>query len=184
MERKTEESVVNRSLGFAVELEQAPMRRIRGEWVLDVGPQRFQQTVLWKLIVNPAPLSGDHVRFMRLNLEKTMKALASHLGVSAAAVSKWEDKQEQPTQMNKGTEVLLRLFAAETLLDESGLSANQQDSVFHRVYEKVSQFDRTREPVSICVTPDELQLAENHPAHLPFDLAENVSKQGTNEIRA
>ena len=74
-----------------------------------------------------------------------MEALGGHLGVSAAAVSKWEDKGEQPTQMNKATEALLRLLVAEILLDRSRLPTEDQDSVFHRVYEEVMHFSRSEE---------------------------------------
>ena len=173
MERKTEESLVNRSLGFEVEVEQAPMRRMRGEWVLDIGTQRFQHIVLWKLIVSLNPLSGDHVRFMRLALEQTMEAFASYLEVSAPAVSKWQKKEERPTQMNKGTEVLMRLFAAESLLNQAELSETTRDSIFYHVFEKISQFDGEGEPESIRVTRDELRRAENNAADLPLDFDES-----------
>ena len=145
MDQKTEDSIINKTLGFPVEVRQAPMRRMRGEWVFDVAPRRFQDAVLWKLIVSPSPRSGHHVRLMRTAIEKTMEALGGHLGVSAAAVSKWEDKGEQPTQMNKATEALLRLLVAEILLVRSGLPTEDQDSVFHRVHEEVMHFIRSEE---------------------------------------
>lgn len=170
MEEKTQDFIINKTLGFPVEVHQAPMRRMRGEWVFDVAPRRFQDAVLWKLIVSPSPLSGHHVRLMRTAIEKTMEALGGHLGVSAAAVSKWEDKAEQPTQMNKGTEALLRLLVAEILLDRSGLPVEDQDAVFHRVYVEVMRFSRTVEPESVSITGEELQHADESPANLPFDL--------------
>jgi DNA-binding transcriptional regulator YiaG len=173
MDQKIEETIVNKTLGFPVEVRQAPMRRMRGEWVFDVAPRRFQDAVLWKLIVSPSPLSGHHVRLMRTAIEKTMEALGGHLGVSAAAVSKWEDKGEQPTQMNKATEALLRLLVAQTLLEQSGLSPEERDSVFHRVYEELMRFSLVGEPEAVTITGEELDYAEQSPAGLPFELRDH-----------
>jgi DNA-binding XRE family transcriptional regulator len=109
MERKRENTFVDESLGFPVVLEDVPMKKIRGEWILDIPLNEYQQVVIWILAHADFAFTGRHVRFVRHWMEMTQKDFGDMLGVSHVAVSKWEDKGSQPTSMARATEVQLRL---------------------------------------------------------------------------
>src|SRR6187431_261332 len=104
------ETFTYEGLGFPVELIDCPMREIQGEWVLDINLMALQRIVFRGLIHKPSPLTGKEMRFMRKFLGLSTTDLAGKLGLSHAAVVKWEngDAKVSPTQ-----ETYLRLFFCE-----------------------------------------------------------------------
>lgn len=123
MSRKTQSEFVDRTLGFPVTLRDVPMRKVRGEWVPDYDPNAFQRRVLKVLVFSPTPLTGNHLRFIRLWLEETQEVFGSELGVTHAAVSQWESKGDQPTGMGKSVEVHVRLRVLMELTDTTDSDA-------------------------------------------------------------
>lgn len=80
-------------LGFPIELIDVPMKRVMGEWVLDINLNTFQQEVLKMLLHKPTPLLASELRFIRKYFEMTTTAFGEVFGVSHAAVIKWENGQ-------------------------------------------------------------------------------------------
>ena len=62
---KTRDEYIDRSLGFPVKLLDLPTRKMRGEWVVDIDPNRFERTVLCGLVHKRGALTGNEVRFIR-----------------------------------------------------------------------------------------------------------------------
>jgi DNA-binding transcriptional regulator YiaG len=80
---------------------------ILGEWTLDVDLNLLQKSVLNLLVRKPTPLTGGEIRFIIDYLEMSRREFAKLLGVTHAAVLKWENEQ---SRMNPATEVYLRLY--------------------------------------------------------------------------
>jgi DNA-binding transcriptional regulator YiaG len=80
-------------LGFPIELIDVPMRKILGEWILDINLSILQQEVLKMLIHKPTLLQAGELRFIRKYFEMTMTAFGKVFGVSHAVVIKWESGQ-------------------------------------------------------------------------------------------
>ncbi len=94
-------------LGFPIKLIHVPLRKVYGEWVLDINLKQFQITVLHMLARKPTRLTGDELRFIRHFLEKSTRDFAKLFSVSHAALVKWENNE---TQMSFCTEVYVRLY--------------------------------------------------------------------------
>jgi hypothetical protein len=75
------ETFIYRDLGFPIKLINVPMKKILGEWVLDINLAKFQREVLHELIYNERPLSGSEVRFIRKYFEMTTTAFGNAFGV-------------------------------------------------------------------------------------------------------
>lgn len=93
-------------LGFPIRLINVPMKKVVGEWVLDINFNKFQLVVLDCLIRKPAPLTGDELKFMRKFLNLSTTDFGKIFGVTHAAVVKWENGN---TRANLSTEVCIRL---------------------------------------------------------------------------
>ena len=113
MEKKYE-TFVYEGLGFPVELIDCPMKKMLGEWVIDINMAALQRFVFQGLIHKPTPLTGKEIRFMRKFLGISTTAFGEKLGLSHATVVKWENGQAQiaPTQ-----ETYLRLLLCEYFKD-------------------------------------------------------------------
>jgi DNA-binding transcriptional regulator YiaG len=111
---KKQETFVYEGLGFPVELIDCPMEKIMGEWVLDINLAALQRFVFQGLIHKPHPLTGKELRFMRKFLEMSTTEFGEKVGVSHAAVVKWEKGQ---AQMSPAQESYIRLFLCECFSD-------------------------------------------------------------------
>lgn len=111
MVEKKNESFTYTDLGFDVELVDVPMKKIFGEWILDIDLNILQLKVLEMLIHKPTPLQAKELRFIRKYFEMTTTAFGKLLGVSHAAVIKWENGQLPAPPMD----VYIRMFVMDRL---------------------------------------------------------------------
>lgn len=111
MSEKKIETFTYYDLGFPIELIDAPMRKIMGEWVLDINLNALMKEVLKMLIHKPTPLQPGELRFIRKYFEMTTTAFGEIFGVSHAAVIKWESGQLPAPPM----EVYIRMDAMNRL---------------------------------------------------------------------
>jgi hypothetical protein len=128
MEIKICEQYIDHSLGFPVQLNDVPMKKIRGEWVIDVDPNRFEHAVLWGLVHKRGALCGSEIRFIRHWMEQTLSEFGDELGVTHAAVSKWEKQGSSPTNMALSTDFLVRFKILAQLPDQAWNLYNDDSS--------------------------------------------------------
>ena len=108
---KIQKSYTDFGLGFPVQIINAPMRKIRGSWVLDLNFENYEQSVLMALAMKPTRLTGNEIKFVRNYFEMDLKSFGQRFGdVAHSAVIKWEKFLDQPTNMNWATEKDIRLF--------------------------------------------------------------------------
>lgn len=88
------------------------MKKVYGEWVIDIDLNKLQLFVFNGLIHKPYRLTGNEIRFMRKFLEITTTELGKKLGVSHAAIVKWEKEQ---TRISPTQEIYIRMFFLECL---------------------------------------------------------------------
>lgn len=125
MNEKKIETFTYTDLGFPIELIDAPMRKILGEWVLDINLNVMQKEVLKMLIHQPTPLQAGELRFIRKYFEMTTTTFGKVFGVSHAAVIKWEGGQLPTPPMD----LYIRMYAM------NRLHAKNEDfgKLFHEV---------------------------------------------------
>ena len=107
MKNKKRKTFTFEGLGFPIKLVNVPMKKMVGEWVLDINFNKLQLAVLESLIRKPAPLNGDELKFMRKFLNMSTTEFGKIFGVTHAAVVKWEGGQ---THANLSTDVCIRLY--------------------------------------------------------------------------
>ncbi len=106
----------DRSLGFEVHIRDAPLRLMRGEWVLAMNHHQLCEQVLCELVLKHAPLNGAQVRFIRHRLRLKVDAFGARCGVTAAEVQAWEARDQSPAQMSLATEWRLRSLILDELI--------------------------------------------------------------------
>lgn len=110
----------------------------------------LHRAIASQLIEKPAPLTGQELRFLRVEMDFSQKALGQLLGVTDQAVAKWEKGQTK--KIAKTADTLVRLLARECLLKRDG-------RVFEFVRE-LSELDRH-------VDADRLELSETEDGWKP-----------------
>lgn len=104
-DRKTKTFVFH-GLGFPITLVNARMKKILGEWVVDIDMTELQQVVLRALVYKPTRLTKDELRFIRKYLALTTTEFGKIFGVTHVSVLKWEKGQRM---ISPATELFIRL---------------------------------------------------------------------------
>ncbi len=114
-------------LGIPIRLINVPMKKVFGEWVIDIDLTKLQLTVLRALLHKPVSLSGKELRFIRKFLNLSTTEFGEIFGVSHVAVVKWESEK---SHAQLSTDVCIRLHVLSYL--------QTKDKEFRRVYNKIN----------------------------------------------
>lgn len=129
MKKETKrESFIYEGLGFPIRLINVPMKKVFGEWAMDINFNVLQKNVLHLLARKPMPLSGNELRFIVGYLEMSTREFANLFDVTHVAVLKW---LKEGSKMNPNTEICLRLY----LLDFLQVT----DKEFRKLYVKIRE---------------------------------------------
>jgi len=104
-EQKTK-TLVYEGLGFPITLVNTPMKKIFGEWVIDIDMTRLQLVVLRALAFKPGRLTKNELQFIRKFLSLTTTEFGRAFAVTHAAVIQWENGKRILTP---STEFCIRL---------------------------------------------------------------------------
>ncbi|KTD26048.1 hypothetical protein [Legionella israelensis] len=114
MQTKIEPVFLYDGLGFPIELQHVEMVNIGGEWHPKIDVRYVADQVIKQLAVQETPLTGNQVKFIRSYFSMPLRAFGEKVvHESHTAVSKWEKKGDEPTNMNENTEQVLRLYIIE-----------------------------------------------------------------------
>lgn len=116
--------------GFPVVLCNVPAKKIRGKWTPLVNYKALARYVLKMICFLQEPLTGDQIFFIRQQLRLTGEQLAEMLGISQAAISKWEKNRDKIAKIEPSTEFCLRIIALESI--DEGSSSELRQSLMER----------------------------------------------------
>ena len=127
MSEKKIETFIYQDLGFPIKLINVPMKKIFGEWFLDINLSKLQKSILNELVRKITPLMGAEIRFIRKHFEMTTTEFGHLFGSTHPAVLKWEKDE---SRMNPATEVCMRLYVIDRLLTK--------DREFRKFYHNIN----------------------------------------------
>lgn len=154
MKDKKNETFVFHGLGFPIKLIDVPMKKMCGEWVVDIDMGELQLVVLRYLVYKPTRLTKDELRFIRKYLALTTSDFGRSFGVSHAAVLQWEKGKRRLTP---STEFCIRLH----ILNHLHANSKEFRNLFNTVsLEKLSKEESKKiVPLKIDASED-LKIAQ------------------------
>jgi DNA-binding transcriptional regulator YiaG len=111
MKNKKISTFVYEGLGIPVKLINVPMKRMLGEWFIDVNMETLQREVLEALIQKPFSLTGAELRYIRNYMEMSCAEFGKTFGVNHVTVVKWEEKD----RVSPALELSIRLYLLSSL---------------------------------------------------------------------
>jgi DNA-binding transcriptional regulator YiaG len=90
MKDKKIKTLIYKGLGFPIKLISVPMKKMLGDWVMDIDMTELQIIVLKALVYKPAQLSNNELRFIRHFLQLNTTEFGKIFGVTHSAVVQWE----------------------------------------------------------------------------------------------
>jgi DNA-binding transcriptional regulator YiaG len=149
MKKTKRETFIYEGLGFPVKLVNVPMKKVYGEWIMDIDLEKLQLAALDALLHKPFLLNGNELRFIRKFLEMTTTEFGKLFGVSHVAVLKWESGK---AHAQPAMDVYIRLYLFDHL--------NAKDKEFRNLYnemnlETLSKHKKDKiKPISIDIDED------------------------------
>lgn len=154
MKNKKKQTFIFEGLGFPIKLINVPMKKVFGEWCIDINMNKLMVVVLEALIHKPAPLTDDELGFIRSYLGMTSTEFGKTFGVSHVAVLKWESGKNR---ISPALELCIRLYVLDFL--------KAKDKEFRALYKELSlehlSKDKNKKihPLAIDATTDDLKIA-------------------------
>ncbi|MBI3508811.1 MAG: hypothetical protein HY069_04190 [Chlamydiia bacterium] len=145
-ERKTK-TFVYKGLGFPIVLVNTPMKKVYGEWVIDIDMTRLQHVVLRALAFKKGRLSKDQLQFIRKFLSLTTTKFGQYFGVSHAAVVQWE---KGTRALTPSTEFCIRLRVLDYLKAKAEEFKDLYNAVHLAVLAKTKSANRNRIEIDIA----------------------------------
>jgi DNA-binding transcriptional regulator YiaG len=127
MSKVKKETIIYKGLGFPVKLVDVPMKKMLGEWVIDIDMTELQLVVLRALVYKPIRLTKDELKFVRHFLTLTTTEFGKIFGVRHSAVVQWENGKRNLTA---STELCIRLYVYDHL--------KAKDKEFRSLYNTIS----------------------------------------------
>ncbi|HLG21043.1 MAG TPA: hypothetical protein VI895_14680 [Bdellovibrionota bacterium] len=122
--------------GFPVMLLNFPFRKVGSMEVLDVDTEKLDLAIAQAILLKPAFLTGNEIKFLRHFLGHSLREFASRMSLGASTIKKWEDvadeRLEYPTN-----DFAIRNLAAGELHQRYRMSA---EFAYHREAIQASQF--------------------------------------------
>ena len=125
-DHKTETRIFN-GLGFPVKLIDVPMKKMLGEWTMDIDFTALQLVALRALAYKPVPLTKEELKFIRKFLVMTTTQFGKIFGVTHVAVLQWESGKRR---LSPSLELCIRLYILDHL--------HAKDKEFRNLYSKIS----------------------------------------------
>lgn len=154
MKNTKKSTFIYEGLGVPVKLINAPMKKMLGEWCLDLNMETLQRIVLEALVHKPNALTGDELRYIRNYMDLSTKEFGSLFGVSHVAVVKWENKKNG---ISPALELCIRLHMLNYL--------RVKDNEFRALYNDISlaQLSKSTKqvasPIVVDATNEGLKIA-------------------------
>ena len=149
MKTTKKETIVYKGLGFPIKLIDVPMKKMFGDWVIDIDMTELQLIVLRALVYKPIRLTKNELKFIRHFLVMTTTEFGKIFGVRHSAVVQWENGKRN---LSPSIELCIRLYVMNHL--------HVKDKEFRNLYNKIS-IEQLSQEVDDRFPPIEIDASED-----------------------
>lgn len=110
MNKKIVKNYTYTGLGFPIALHNVEMVKFEKKLHPKIDARKIADSAIKALVAQESRLTGNQIRFIRSYFSMSLRDFAKVVNESHAAVKKWEDFSNEPTNMDLNIEVMLRLY--------------------------------------------------------------------------
>ena len=125
--KERKKTLIYKGLGFPIKLSDVRMKKMFGDWVMDIDMTELQLVVLKALVYKPIHLTKNELKFIRHFLELTSTEFGKFFGVTHSAVIQWENGKRN---LSPSLELCIRLYVMNHL--------HVKDKEFRNLYNKIT----------------------------------------------
>jgi|GEM_PF-3110610 DNA-binding transcriptional regulator YiaG len=119
---KTLENYKWNGFGFPVIFNSLPAIELRGELIPDIDWEKVAKPLIEFICLHQEfSFSGSQVKFIRHQLNMSLREFAKFMGVTHQSVMRWEERKNASAQIEAHIEIFLRLKVLKTLSKKTKL---------------------------------------------------------------
>lgn len=121
MKKKMLKSYMYTGLGFPIELHDVVLVPFDGEMHPKIDVRKISDAAIKSLVLQKSRLTGNQIKFIRTYFSMSLREFAKAMNESHMAIKKWEDFKDDPTNMDRNIEIMLRLY----IYDQVGIKTKK-----------------------------------------------------------
>lgn len=135
MTKKIMKKFIYEGLGFPIELHDVEMIIINGEYAPKIDVRDVADKAIKSLVLQKTKLTGNQVKFVRTYFSASLRDFGKIVNESHAAVKKWEDTKNRPTNMDSNIETRIRLY----IYDKICVKSKSDKIKFYDQYQAINE---------------------------------------------
>ncbi len=132
MNKKIIKNYTYDGLGFPVELHNIEMVKFGDEYHPKIDVRKISDSVIQSLVLQKSRLTGNQIKFIRTYFSMSLREFAKVVNESHMAVKKWENFQNEPTNMDKNIEIMLRLHIFNHILVKKQNNEKRKNEFYNK----------------------------------------------------
>ena len=132
MNKKIVKKYIYNGFGFPVELHNIEMMKLEGKFHPNINVRKIAEVVIKSLISQKSRLTGNQIKFIRAYFSMSLREFAKVVNESHMAVKKWEDFQDETTNMDRNIEIMLRLHIYDRVVIKSKDNKNEKVEFYNK----------------------------------------------------
>lgn len=132
MKKKIVKNYIYEGLGFPIALHDVELVEFDGEFHPKLDVRNISDIAIISLVDQKYRLTGNQIKFIRKYFSKSLREFSAIVNESHMAVKKWENFNDQPTNMDINIEILLRLFIYDKVSIKFSNDKKQLASFYHQ----------------------------------------------------
>lgn len=109
MKKKIVKKYIYNGLGFPIELRNVELIAFDGDVHPKIDVRKVADLAIKSLVTQENRLTGNQIKFIRTYFTMSLRKFANLVNESHMAVKKWENFQNEATNMDLNIEIMLRL---------------------------------------------------------------------------
>lgn len=118
------EKFVYHGAGFPVTLLHVPFKKLGKDEILYVSSEQLDLAIAKLVLLKPAILTGNEVRFLRAMINESMEKFSSHFNNSPATIKNWEDRKDEAISTSYEIDFAIRSTVASVLRIDHQITTN------------------------------------------------------------
>jgi len=127
MNKKIIKKYIYDGLGFPIELHNVEMVKLGDEYHPKIDVRQIANSAIQSLVLRKSRLTGNQIKFIRTYFSMSLREFAKIVNESHMAVKKWENFQNESTNMDKNIEIILRLHIYNHIIKSKNINKGKTE---------------------------------------------------------
>jgi DNA-binding transcriptional regulator YiaG len=144
MSNKIVKNYIYDGLGFPIELHNVEVVEFKGELQPKIDVRKVADSAMKSLVLQKSRLTGNQIKFIRKYFSMSLRDFSKIVNESHMAIKKWEDFNDEATNMDRNIEIMLRLHIYDHVVIKAKNDKNMKMEFYNQFVALTELFSHQR----------------------------------------